>query len=97
MYATAHSRPCLLQVKCTVICRPELEVAVMHPSQRVKMMRRSFLRGKSGWQIVITCLMVVVYFLYPTLIRQVATLNHCNNYDFEGSGVPPSLLSSPSP
>ena len=70
----------------------------MHPSQKDKVMRRSFTRGKRPWQLVTTCLVVVFFVLYPTLIKQIARLNACERYEFGGAeaGVlcPDVLLAS---
>ena len=78
-----------LLLKWSVMCRSSLELAILHPSQRRRILERSFMRGKSTWQVVMSCVMVAFYFLYPTLIAQIAELNHCVRYDF---GVPTCRL-----
>ena len=75
----------LLWIDATTLCRGDVERMAMHPSQRRKVMQRSFTRGKRWWQLVTTCFVVVVFVLYPTLIKQIAWLNDCKRYDFGGT------------
>ena len=80
----------VLWIDATTLCRGVETRSVMHPSQKRKVMQRSFTRGKRPWQLVVTCLVVVFFVLYATLIKQIARLNDCRRYDFggPGSGVP---------
>jgi hypothetical protein len=72
------------------LCRTYLERKLLHPSQQQKVRERSFTKGKSNWQLMVTCFMVVFYFLYPSLIQQIADINTCDTYDWGGPapGVP---------
>ena len=75
-------------------CLTHMERRMMHPEQRKKRRQRSFTQGKAKWQLVVTCLMVVFYFLYPSLMQQIASINTCETYDIGGStpGVPGTFL-----
>ena len=66
------------------LCRTYLERKLLHPSQQQKVRERSFTKGKSNWQLMVTCFMVVFYFLYPSLIQQIADINTCDTYDWGG-------------
>ena len=76
----------LVWVDATLLCKSTMERKMLHPSQQEKARQRSFTRGKSPWQLIVTVLMVVFYFLYPSLIQQIANINNCDTYEFDGPG-----------
>ena len=76
------------------LCRTALERKLLHPSQHQRVRERSFTKGKSMWQLTVTCFMVVFYFLYPSLIQHIANINTCDTYDW-GGAAPGVLLLAP--
>ena len=53
------------------------------PQQRGEMRAALVTRGRSLGQILVTVFSVVLLFLYPTLTRRSAEMNHCDTYDLD--------------